>query len=255
MDFLHKILYSVLVFFISIFINFISGKIYKIFLKNKLSARNNTICLLILNTIRYSILLISILIIVTIFEVDMTTLVAGAGFLGLLLGVGMQKLFQDMISGFFIIFENQYIVGEYVTINNITGLVEEIGLKTTKLKTYEGELFIFSNGYINEILNYLRYPSLSLVDIHIPYIYSMYDTMNIIKDITKNYKNKNIITNIDVLGIQKVEPTYYDIRITCYTKPYEHFSINRDIRSYIIEKLKKHNINVNVDMQINVKNN
>ncbi len=238
---------------ISLTISFGSVFIYKKFLQKRLNPRNDTIVLLILNIIRYVVLLVSLLIIVSIFEVDMTALLAGAGFLGILLGVGFQKLFQDMISGFFIIFENHYVVGEYVEINNVTGQVLEIGLKTTRVKTYEGELYLFSNGSIDNVKNYSRFPSLSLVDIHIPYKYSQYEVIEIIKKYLPKIKNKNIISKIEVLGVQNVEPNYYDIRITCYTNSYEHFSVNRQINAEIVTELEDNGIFINVEKIIEIK--
>ncbi len=250
---MQKIIYSIIVLVIAILINFLSSFVYRTFLSKRLSPRNNTITLLILNIIRYTAFIISILIIATIFKINMTTLLAGAGFLGILLGIGMQKLLQDMISGFFIIFENHYVVGEYVQINGITGEVLEIGLKTTRLKTYEGELYLFSNGNIDNVLNYSRYPSLSLVEIHIPYKYKPQTTIDIVKSIIVNFDNKLITSNVEVLGIQEVHTNYYNIRITCYTKPYNHFIVNRQLKAYILNKLVENDIYVNIDKVIEIK--
>ncbi|MFI3252670.1 MAG: mechanosensitive ion channel [bacterium] len=255
MSFFNELIYSSITFGIALLINFGSLFFYRVFLKKRLNARRNTIVLLILNSIRYLVLLISILIIATICNVDMAALLAGAGFLGLLIGVGMQKMFQDMINGFFIIFENHYVVGEYVMINNITGEVLEIGLRTTKMKTYEGELYLFSNGNIDHVLNYSRFPSLSLVEVHIPYSYNPYYIIEEIKEIVKNYKNNNVLTSIDVLGVQKCYENYYDVRITCYTKSYEHFSVNRQINGYIVSKLKEKNIIIDINKPIEIKTN
>lgn len=252
MNYLNELLYSAITLGIALLINFGGLFIYKVFLREKLSPRRNTITLLMLNIIRYSILIISIFVIASIFNIDMAALLAGAGFFGILIGLGMQKLFQDMINGFFIIFEDHYIIGDYVTINNITGEVLEIGLKTTRLKTYEGELFLFSNGSIDHILNYSRFPSLSLVEIQIPYKYNPYDVVDIMKKELSQFNHKNILTPVEVLGVQTVCPTYYIIRITCYTKSYEHFGINRLLHAYILEKLKGNDIHVNVDKKIEI---
>lgn len=248
-----NILNSIITLSISLLISFGSVFIYKSFLQKRLTPRKDTIVLLILNIIRYIVLLVCMLIIASIFNLDMTTLLAGAGFLGLLLGVGLQKLFQDMVSGFFIIFENQYVVGEYITINNITGIVLEIGLKTTKVKTYEGELMIISNGSIDTVKNYSRFPSLSLVDIHIPYKYNQYNIIEKIKEIVLKIKNNNIIGSVEVLGVQKIDLNHYDIRVIAYTKSYEHFSVNREIAKQVINELAENDIFVNVDNIIEIK--
>ena len=102
---------------------------------------------------------------------DTASVLAGAGLLGILLGFGLQKLMQDMINGFFIIFENQYVVGEYVSINNNVGQVLELGLKTTKILTYNGEIHYFANGDITSVINYSRNDSLSIIDLPILHKY------------------------------------------------------------------------------------
>lgn len=254
MSFFNELLYSVITLSVALFMNFGSLFIYRVFLKKRLNARRNTIVLLVLNSIRYLILLISVLIIATIFNVDMAALLAGAGFLGLLIGVGMQKMFQDMINGFFIIFENHYIVGEYVTINNVTGEVLEIGLKTTRLRTYEGELYLFSNGTIDNVSNHSRFPSLSLVEVHIPYKYNPYIIIEEMKEIFSGFADNSILTKVEVLGIQKVFENHYDVRLTCYTKSYEHFSVNRHIQAFIIQKLSEKDIFVDVEKTFEIKN-
>lgn len=253
MNYVNEIVYSLITLCVALIINFGSLFIYKVLLKGRLNPRRNTITLLFLNIIRYGVLVISLVVIASIFNIDMAALLAGAGFLGILLGLGMQKLFQDMISGFFIIFEDHYIVGDYVTINNVTGEVLEIGLKTTRIKTYEGELYLFSNGSIDHILNYSRFPSLSLVEVHIPYKYNPYNIIEIIRTELKDFEHKMIVSKIDVLGVQGVHLNHYDVRVTCYTKSYEHFAVNRQLKSFIIQRLFEKEIYVNIEKKIEIK--
>lgn len=241
-DWLNQLMYSILVSVIGFFINFFSSYIYKRFFKNKISARRDTILLLTINTTRYSVLLIVIIVIASIYDLDTTSLLAGAGILGILLGLALQKLLQDMINGFFIIFEDQYVVGEYVTINNVTGEVLEIGLKTTKIKTYEGELHLFSNGNINQITNHSRFPSLCLVEFPIAYKYDVYQVIEVFRKYSKEFKHKNIISKVDVVGVSDVLPNYYVVRVVCYVKSYEHFEISRLLNAYITSNLKQENI-------------
>ena len=80
---------------------------------------------------------------------NVSGLLASAGVLGLAVGFGAQSLVKDVISGFFIIFEDQFSVGDYVQIGEALGTVEEIGLRTTKVSAYGGEIYIIPNGNIN----------------------------------------------------------------------------------------------------------
>lgn len=96
-------------------------------------------------------------------------LLAGAGVAGLAIGFGAQSLVKDVISGFFIIFEDQFSVGDYVVVSKAEGTVEEIGLRTTKIKSWTGERHVIPNGNITEVINYSVHNGLAVVDINIPY--------------------------------------------------------------------------------------
>ena len=76
---------------------------------------------------------------------------------------------KDVITGFFIIFEDQFSVGDYVKIGIAEGIVEEIGLRTTKIKSFTGEIHILPNGTISQVVNYSMENSLAIVDVTIPF--------------------------------------------------------------------------------------
>ena len=136
---LEKVLLMILVIVIIFGVHFITNLFFKKVILNRVSKRKETIFLLIVNFVKYIGLLVGVFVILAIFGVDTASVLAGAGLLGILLGFGLQKLMQDMINGFFIIFENQYVVGEYVLVNSSEGLVVELGLKTTKISTCTGQ--------------------------------------------------------------------------------------------------------------------
>lgn len=100
---------------------------------------------------------------------SVTTILAGAGILSLAVAFGAQSVVQDLMSGIFIVLENQYAVGEYVQIDNIQGQVREIGMKTTKVLTADGELMIIANGSIGRVVNYSRAAQRGYVDVGIAY--------------------------------------------------------------------------------------
>lgn len=86
----------------------------------------------------YVIYFISLMTILSTLDIDVKGLIAGAGIVGLAVGFGAQNLVRDIITGFFIIFEDQFSVGDYVRIGSAEGTVEEIGLRTTKIKSWTG---------------------------------------------------------------------------------------------------------------------
>ena len=239
---MNKILMITIVVVVIFGIHFIANLFFKKVISNKVSKRKETIFLLIINLIKYGGLMVGLFIILAIFGVDTASVLAGAGLLGILLGFGLQKLMQDMINGFFIIFENQYVAGEYVSINNSVGKVIELGLKTTKILTYNGEIHYFANGDIKTVVNYSREMSLAIVDLPILRKYNILEINLLLEDVLNNFKHHNIISGPQNLGVQEVNEVSYFIRIVCQTKSFEHFEVTRLLKTYLIKKLNEHGI-------------
>ena len=239
---LKKILLMTLVIVIIFGIHFITNLFFKRFILKRVSKRKETVLLLIVNFIKYFGLVVGILVILSIFGIDTASVLAGAGLLGILLGFGLQKLMQDMINGFFIIFENQYVVGEYVLINGSEGQVGELGLRMTKIITYNGEEHFISNGDIKEVVNYSRNNSLAIIDFPIPHEYSYNSIYIIINDVIKKIKHDSIIGSPTISGIQEVNEISYKIRIVCQTLPFEYFSVSRLLKTEIKNELSRNGI-------------
>jgi small-conductance mechanosensitive channel len=131
--------------------------------------RANTIGKLIHNLISYTVNFISVLLILGELGVNLGPLLAGAGVLGLAIGFGAQSLVKDVITGFFIIFEDQFGVGDVIQIDQFKGTVEEIGIRVTRVKSWTGEVHIIPNGNIKQVTNFSVYNSLAVLDISIAY--------------------------------------------------------------------------------------
>jgi small-conductance mechanosensitive channel len=127
--------------------------------------RQKTLLKLIQNVISYVVYFAAILAVLSEFDIDVKGIIAGAGVIGLAVGFGAQSLVKDIITGFFIIFEDQFSVGDYVKIGTFEGTVEEIGLRTTKIKSFTGEVSILPNGTIAQVINYSVRNSIAIVDV------------------------------------------------------------------------------------------
>lgn len=119
-------------------------------------ARLRTLVGLIRSVTNYILFFVFAILFLRALRFDAVSVVTTASFAGLAFGFGAQKLVKDVISGFFIILENQYDVGDYVTINGITGRVEEIGMRIMKIRDDTGKLYILSNGDISQVCNQSR---------------------------------------------------------------------------------------------------
>ena len=91
-----------------------------------------------------------------VFGVAASALLATAGVLGIAVGFGAQSLVKDVISGFFILLDDQYAAGERVTLSGFTGVVEELGLRSTKLRNDDGDVFFIQNGSVTNVVNHSR---------------------------------------------------------------------------------------------------
>ena len=88
--------------------------------------------------------------------VDVTSILAAAGILGVAIGFGAQSLVKDVITGFFLLFENQFSVGESVTVDGFTGIVQELGFRSTRIRNEDGDVLTIPNGAIAKVVNHSR---------------------------------------------------------------------------------------------------
>lgn len=118
--------------------------------------RIRTLGNLVRSIVEYTVLIIAVLMALRAIGIDITPLLATAGVAGLAIGFGAQRLVRDVISGFFLLAENQFAVGEVVTIGAITGVVEEVGMRTTHLRDEQGRMVVIANGDVNLVINHSR---------------------------------------------------------------------------------------------------
>lgn len=118
------------------------------------SRRSATILALATNAIKYLLFFLGGAMVLDELGVNLTPLLASAGIAGLAIGFGAQSLVKDLVSGFFIIFEGQFAVGDIVEINGVLGTVEEVGLRVTRLRSAAGEVRFIPNGNITTVSNY-----------------------------------------------------------------------------------------------------
>lgn len=208
--------------------------------------RHQTMSKLLENVVAYVVYFIAIIAILSAFTIDITGLLAGAGVLGLAIGFGAQNLVRDIITGFFIILEDQFSVGDYVRIGQAEGTVEEIGLRTTKIKGFTGELFIFPNGNVTDVVNFSIHNSIAVVDINISYESDMAKVEQLIQEFLVDIEDKyeQIIKPPELLGVQNLTTTEVVMRIIAETLPMQHFAVSRGLRRDLKEFLDKQGVEI-----------
>ncbi|RST70974.1 mechanosensitive ion channel family protein [Siminovitchia acidinfaciens] len=208
--------------------------------------REATLIKLLQNILTYSVYFIAIVMILSALTIDVTGILAGAGILGLAVGFGAQNLVKDIIGGFFIIFEDQFSVGDYVRIGTFEGTVDEIGLRTTKILNWTGELYIIPNGNINEVTNFSLHNSVAIVDVFLGYQADLKKVENMIGVLleTMPEKYEQIIGTPRVLGVQQLGASEIVLRVVAETLPLQNWFIARELRKAIKIKLDAHQVEV-----------
>lgn len=201
--------------------------------------RTQTIGKLLHNTVNYTINFVLILIVLGQFGINLGPVLAGAGVLGLAIGFGAQSLVKDVITGFFIIFEDQFGVGDVIQIGGFKGTVEEIGLRVTKLKSGNGEVHVIPNGTIQQVTNFSIYNSLAIVDVPVPGSTNLNLAMEILGNaIASAYEgNENMVRPPEVQGLQVLGAAENTIRITAECKPNTQGGVERDLKRVLKEAL------------------
>ena len=206
--------------------------------------REATLYKLLENVTSYVIYFISAMMILEYCGIPIKGLLAGAGILGLAVGFGAQSLVKDIISGFFIIFEDQFSVGDYIKINTFEGEVLEIGLRTTKLKSKMGELHVIPNGSIIQVTNFSILNSMSVVDITVPNNDQVELVEKLIQQHLKGLKTKieEMVKPPELKGIETHSPEELVLRIVTETKPMKENEVSRQVRKEMKAILDKHGI-------------
>ncbi|MEH6940881.1 mechanosensitive ion channel family protein [Bacillus sp. JJ722] len=208
--------------------------------------REATMLKLLKNVVSYFVYFIALMTILGTVGIEVKGLLAGAGILGLAVGFGAQSLVKDIITGFFIIFEDQFAVGDYVRIGQFEGTVEEIGLRTSKIKGMNGEINVIPNGSILEVTNYSVHNSIAIVDIGIAYEGDIQKAERVISHMLEGMTDRyeDLVRAPELLGVQSLGPSEVVLRITAETIPMRHFYIARELRKELKTTLDANGIEI-----------
>ncbi|WP_342546954.1 mechanosensitive ion channel family protein [Lysinibacillus sp. FSL K6-4013] len=222
-------------------------KVFLIRMRSPLShseRRQRTISRLLQSVISYVVYFSAIIGILSSLNIKVAGLLAGAGIVGLAIGFGAQSLVKDVITGFFIIFEDQFGVGDYIKINAAEGTVVEIGLRTTKINGATGEQFIIPNGAIGEVVNYSVNNSKIFIDLQMAADADFEKAEGVINKYLETLPkmHKELIAAPVFLGVQNVKGTEVTIRIAAETLPQQQYGVARTIRRDITKLFEENNI-------------
>jgi small conductance mechanosensitive channel len=205
--------------------------------------RLDTMCTLLISLFKYAVYIGAI--IVSLSDIlDLKAVLAAAGVGGVAIGLGAQSLIKDTISGFFILLEDQFAVGDLITIDNMTGTVERMELRVTRLKSYTGDLYIIPNGEIKRVINHTRDNKMVVVDVPVAYSSNIAKVNDIAQTVCDEVKGEFSVFTEEptVLGITELSNNNMNLRIVAKTLPNEQWAVERRIRMKLKERFEENRL-------------
>jgi small conductance mechanosensitive channel len=181
---------------------------------------------------------VAVLIVLRELGVDITPILTGAGIAGLAVGFGAQHLVRDIISGFFLILENQVRVGDVAIINGKGGLVEAIRLRTIQLRGQDGTVHVVPNGAITELSNLTKDYSYYVIDLGVAYKENVDRVMDLLRHVGEELQRdpayaQRILAPLEILGVDAFADSAVVIRLRIKTLPLEQWNVGRELRRRI----------------------
>lgn len=179
------------------------------------------------------------------FNVSLGPLFAGAGVLGIVIGFGAQKVVADFLSGFFMLFEDQFGVGDVVDLGEVTGRVEDVSLRTTTVRDVNGTVWHIRNSEIIRVANKSQLWSRAVIDVNVAYDTDLRRAEGIIQRVAdnlwhdKDFTKGQIIDAPEVWGVEDLGADGVSIRLVVKTDPAEQFAVARELRLRIKEALEE----------------
>jgi moderate conductance mechanosensitive channel len=179
----------------------------------------------------------SALMMLRVFDVDTTPILAGAGVIGLAVGLGAQNFVTDLVSGFFILFETQYLVGDFVQIGDAAGRVEAINIRCTQIRDESGKLVIIPNGQIKTVVNFSKGYVNAVVDLKVPTTSSLDQVMRDMAEAGKRLRDrrKEVIGETVIKGLVDLTPGDMTIRAVTKVQPGTHLLMQQEYRRILKE--------------------
>jgi moderate conductance mechanosensitive channel len=183
------------------------------------------------------------------FGIEIGPILAAAGIAGLAIGFGAQSLVKDVISGFFILLEDQIRVGDVVQIAGKGGLVEKISLKTTILRDLAGNVHYVPNGHIDVVTNMTKDYSRYVFDIGVAYREDVDEVIEVIKKVDEELRSDpeykdDILEPIEILGLDQFADSAIVIKARTTTAPIKQWRIGREFNRRLKKRFDEQNIEI-----------
>lgn len=223
---------------------YVVSVVIKIFTKN--NTRKETIGILIISIAKFAFMVIALILVLSAWNVPTPTLLAGAGIAGLAISFGAQGLLEDVFAGLSIIFEKQFVVGNFVEVGDFRGEVIEIGPRNTRIKNIYGNILIIANSDIREIVNLSEELSFAISEISIEYSADLDKVEEIIKHNLATIKDKipQIVQGPIYDGVDQLGDSAVIVRVIAHCEEKDRMNVRRLLNKELKLVLDKNGINI-----------
>lgn len=233
---------TALIIFLTFLVIFVCNFITHLFDNGTRKAK--TVSSLVRSLVKYISIIAAICFILVSWGVDVAGVVAGVGVLTLIIGLGCQTLIQDVISGLFIVFDDYFASGDMVIIDGFRGTIVEVGLKSTKLQDFGGNIKSITNSTITTVVNMSRMRSVVTIKLPISYNEDLERVEAHILNECKRLPEKvpNIIEGPWYKGVDSIGESSINLLVIAFTLEDNRFQVTRDLNREFYLLFKKHNI-------------
>lgn len=191
-----------------------------------------TIATIAKSLIRYAVDFVAGVIVLNLLGLDTSSVLLGAGVAGLAVGFGAQSLVKDVISGFFILFEDQFSIGDYVKLGGVDGIVEEMGLRSTQVRAFGGELHTIPNGIIDLVTNYSRGAIRVLFEVEVAYEEDTSRAIVRTQEVLDRFAagSEVVVEGPQVLGVSKLGASGVSLMVWAKVKAMEQWAVERELK-------------------------
>jgi small conductance mechanosensitive channel len=182
---------------------------------------------------------VAILMLLRELSVDVLPILTGAGIAGLAIGFGAQNLVRDVISGFFLILEDQVRIGDLARVNGVAGIVEQINLRTIVVRDGDGAVQVFPNGTITALANLSKQYAYAVVDLKVAYTENIDRVMGTIREVGDSMQRSPswspiLLGPVDILGVESLEGGAATIRVKFKTLPLSQGKVANELRKRVM---------------------
>jgi moderate conductance mechanosensitive channel len=208
----------------------------------RVEQRTETLRLVIRSVSKVVVILLVVLTISAELGFNIGPILASAGIVGLAVGFGAQSLVKDVISGFFVLFEDQFSIGDVVKIGDFTGVVERMTLRATVLRNLEGQVYVVPNGNIQNVIVLTKEWARAVLDVTVPHQEEVTRVFDVLQRIgvrlAKEWPDR-VLEQPVVLGIEKLDTMGVTIRSIVKTPPFKKDDVVREWRRMIKEEFDR----------------